>query len=155
MIVSLLIKFGMLALTMGVILWIGWAAPDQSQVRREAAVQPSALAHPASATAVPATAASSSLGATLDRPELSSNKPSQDQLDLNRATEQEFQSLPGIGPVLAGRIVEYRNDMGPFRRVEDLRCLKGIGKNKLDQIRKLVRVTGLTQSAREGKKKTT
>lgn len=48
-------------------------------------------------------------------------------LDLNGASVAELQSLPGIGPVLAGRIVAYRAAHGPFRRSEELLAVRGIG----------------------------
>jgi comEA protein len=49
------------------------------------------------------------------------------QLDLNTAVEADLVRLPGIGPVMAKRIVEYRQTHGPFKRLEDLRRVKGIG----------------------------
>ena len=52
-------------------------------------------------------------------------------LDLNTATEKELQSIKGIGPVLAGRIITGR----PYRRVDDLLKVKGIGPKKLEKIR--------------------
>lgn len=55
-------------------------------------------------------------------------------IDVNRATEQELQQLPGIGPTLARRIVEAR----PFRTVDDLRRVRGIGVKTLNRLRPLV-----------------
>jgi competence protein ComEA len=49
------------------------------------------------------------------------------RLDLNAAAEADLVRLPGIGPVLAKRIVEYRQAHGPFKRLEELRQVKGIG----------------------------
>jgi competence protein ComEA len=49
------------------------------------------------------------------------------QLDLNTAAEADLVRLPAIGPVMAKRIVEYRQAHGPFKRLEDLRKVKGIG----------------------------
>jgi len=43
--------------------------------------------------------------------------------------------LPGVGPVVAGRIVSYRQTVGPFRRVEDLQQVKGIGEKTFDRIK--------------------
>lgn len=59
---------------------------------------------------------------------------------VNRATPSELQSLPGVGPVLAERIVSYRDENGPFREVEDLLDVPGIGESKLSSLRDLVRV---------------
>ena len=49
------------------------------------------------------------------------------RLDLNRASAAELDALPGIGPVLAARIVEHRRRHGPFRRADDLLAVPGIG----------------------------
>ncbi|MCE5216835.1 helix-hairpin-helix domain-containing protein [bacterium] len=53
--------------------------------------------------------------------------PAPGQVHLNSATAEELEALPGVGPVVAGRIVSYRQTVGPFRRVEDLLQVKGIG----------------------------
>ena len=52
-------------------------------------------------------------------------------LDLNTATAGELTALPGIGEVLAERIVAYREEHGPFAAVEDIRNVQGIGEGKL------------------------
>jgi competence protein ComEA len=56
-------------------------------------------------------------------------------IDLNRATAAELEALPGVGPVLAGRIVAYRDLHGPFTTVEDLLDVGGIGEAKLAAMR--------------------
>lgn len=63
-------------------------------------------------------------------------------LDLNRATALELQELPGIGPVLAERIVAFRERQGPFLSVEDLLQVPGIGEKTLELFRDLVTVEG-------------
>lgn len=60
------------------------------------------------------------------------------KVNLNTATLDELQELPGIGPVLAQRIIEYREINGPFQSVDDLLNVKGIGPSLLDKIRDLV-----------------
>jgi competence protein ComEA len=60
-------------------------------------------------------------------------------LSLNTATETELQGLPGVGPVIAQRIVAYREQNGRFEDVEDLLEVPGIGEQKLASIRDLVR----------------
>ena len=60
-------------------------------------------------------------------------------LRLNSATSTELQSLPGVGPVLAERIVAFRDEHGPFGAVEDLLEVPGIGEAKLEAIREIVR----------------
>ena len=59
-------------------------------------------------------------------------------ISLNQATEAELESLPGVGPVLAGRIVAHRESQGPFQEVEDLLRVPGIGEAKLASLRDLV-----------------
>jgi competence protein ComEA len=61
-------------------------------------------------------------------------------ISLNRATAAELEGLPGVGPVLAGRIVAHRDQNGPFSAVEDLLEVPGIGEAKLAAIRDLVTV---------------
>jgi competence protein ComEA len=53
------------------------------------------------------------------------------KLDVNTATEKELRSLPGIGPVMAARIIAAR----PFRSANDLKKVNGIGDKKYDHIR--------------------
>ncbi|MET8333234.1 ComEA family DNA-binding protein [Streptosporangium canum] len=61
-------------------------------------------------------------------------------LDLNTATPQQLEQLPGVGEVLARRIVEYRDGHGGFRTVEQLREVSGIGDRKYAEIREKVHV---------------
>jgi competence protein ComEA len=67
-------------------------------------------------------------------------KPRAEAIDINKATAIDLQKLPGIGPTLAKQIVSYREKHGPFRRVEDLMVIRGIGFKKWKAIRPLVRV---------------
>ncbi len=61
-------------------------------------------------------------------------------ININRATEGELDSLDGIGPVIAKRIVEYRRVNGPFMSVEDLQKVSGIGGIKFAQFKEKIRV---------------
>ena len=61
-------------------------------------------------------------------------------LDLNRASAAELDRLPGIGPVLAARIVEQRRLHGPFHSVDELRAVPGIGPRLLERLRPVLRV---------------
>jgi competence protein ComEA len=59
-------------------------------------------------------------------------------LDLNRATLADFTRLPGVGPVLARRILETRDAIGRFGAVEDLATVRGLGRAKIERIRPFV-----------------
>ncbi|SHK21860.1 ComEA family DNA-binding protein [Rhodothermus profundi] len=61
-------------------------------------------------------------------------------LNVNTATAEELERLPRIGPVLARRIVEYRKTHGPFRHVDELEAVPGIGPKTLQELRPLIRV---------------
>ena len=56
-------------------------------------------------------------------------------LDVNTATAEELEALPGIGPVLAQRLIQHRQTHGPFTTMEDLLAVPGIGKKKLEQLK--------------------
>jgi len=62
-------------------------------------------------------------------------------VDVNRATAEELATLPGIGPALAGRIVEWRGANGPFASVDDLDRVPGIGPATVERLRPRVRAT--------------
>ena len=61
-------------------------------------------------------------------------------ININRATAGELDALPGIGPVLASRIIDYRKANGPFASVDDLQKVSGIGISKFAQFKSKVRV---------------
>jgi competence protein ComEA len=143
---SFVIKLGMLGATMGVVLWIGWTVPStmtrpaqggiQSDPGTNSGPPSAAVSPPVAASYAPTVAASSGPGASS-----TGGKRERAKLDLNRASAIEFEELPGIGPVLAERIVDYRKSGKTFRTVDDLRQVKGIGQKKFDRIRALVTVT--------------
>lgn len=62
------------------------------------------------------------------------------KIHLNQATASELDSLPGVGPVIAERIVSYREENGPFESIEDLLDVPGIGEAKLADLRDHVQV---------------
>ena len=56
-------------------------------------------------------------------------------IDLNRATKAELRLIPGIGDALSQRVIEHRQNNGPFRSVNELRQVAGIGPKTLDRLR--------------------
>lgn len=62
------------------------------------------------------------------------------QLDLNAASPTQLDQLPGVGPVLAQRIVDYRTQHGAFRSIDELRQVSGIGPAKFKDLQPLVRI---------------
>ena len=61
-------------------------------------------------------------------------------LNLNTATLRDLETLPGVGPALARRIVEFREKKGGFKRLEELLAIPGISEKKWKVIRGLVEV---------------
>ncbi len=57
------------------------------------------------------------------------------KIDVNSASAAELTELPGIGPVLAARIVAYRAEHGPFRTLDGLTAVKGIGPATVEELR--------------------
>lgn len=59
-------------------------------------------------------------------------------VSLSSATLDELDALPGIGPITAQKIVDYRTEHGPFASVDDLDAVPGIGPTRVEQLRELV-----------------
>lgn len=57
------------------------------------------------------------------------------RIDINQATRVEWMQLPGVGPALSERIIEYRDEHGPFQSVEQLDEIKGIGPKTVQKLR--------------------
>ncbi|MEV6030297.1 ComEA family DNA-binding protein [Nonomuraea sp. NPDC052116] len=66
--------------------------------------------------------------------------PATTVLDLNSATTDQLEQLPGVGEVLAARIAQFRDTHGGFTTVEQLREVTGIGPRKYDELKPKVRV---------------
>ncbi len=103
------------------LLYLGGGAWDLWRTHRP----PRALPGPPVAT--PADSAESTIGREASPPASHRGDAPPARLQLNRASERELDALPGIGPVLARRIVEHRRVHGSFRSVEELRAVRGIG----------------------------
>ena len=145
MLYSLIIKLGMFAATMGVVFWIGWTLPTSFDRAHDLAAESFAgpKAEIVSGSGRVTTVSPPPVALLSDHPSANAapNRSHQGLLDLNRATDQDFDALPGIGPRLAERIMEYRQSAGAFRSLDELRAVKGIGKKKFERIRPLVTVT--------------
>ena len=68
-------------------------------------------------------------------------------LDLNTATLEDLDALPGIGPALAQRIIAYRQSHGPFKKIDDLMEVSGIGPIKLEKIKPYLTVSEKDETA--------
>ncbi|WP_066363041.1 helix-hairpin-helix domain-containing protein [Neobacillus drentensis] len=62
------------------------------------------------------------------------------KININKADETELQNLPGIGPAKAAAIIEYRNTNGPFKAIEDLKNISGIGDKTFDKLKDLLAI---------------
>ena len=69
-------------------------------------------------------------------------RPTSALVDLNNAPSDELESLPGIGPALAARIIAHREANGPFESVDSIQDVPGIGPKTLESIRSIVTVSG-------------
>ena len=92
-------------------------------------------------TKTPTAAVSESTAAPESPPESTQGAAYVDGLlDINLASVEDLTTLPGIGPALAQRIVDYREQNGRFSSVEELRNLSGIGEKRLSEILEYITV---------------
>jgi competence protein ComEA len=70
-------------------------------------------------------------------------------VNLNTATQAELETLPGIGPRAAQRILEYRQKNGSFKKIEELMNVKGIGEKSFLKLKPLITVSGGRPAAAE------
>lgn len=61
-------------------------------------------------------------------------------VNINTASQTELEKLPGIGPSISSRIIEYRNQKGNFKKIEDVKNVTGIGDSKFEKIKDLIKV---------------
>ena len=88
-------------------------------------------------------------GGTVIRPERS-REPEDARIDLNRASVEELQEIPGIGPVLSEAIVAWREENGPFQQAEDLLQVPGIGEKTVDAIKDELVIGGIDENTGGG-----
>lgn len=96
---------------------------------------------PVAAVSAPATAVAGQSVTTV-HPTAPAATPPANIVNLNTASEADLKGLPGIGDVLAGRIVAYREANGPFRTVDQLREVRGVSARLVETLRPLVTVDG-------------
>ena len=67
-------------------------------------------------------------------------KPPPVPVNINTANSEQLQTVPGIGPATAGKILQMRKSYGAFKSVDDLLAIRGIGKKRLEKMRKYLTV---------------
>ena len=67
-------------------------------------------------------------------------KPPVKPVNINTANSEELQQVPGIGPATAQKILQMRKSYGPFKSVDDLLAIRGLGQKRLDKMRKYLTV---------------
>ncbi len=96
---------------------------------------------PSRASSVPTANTIASAATSAPQPTtISTPTPATAKVNLNTATLEQLDALPGIGPAIAQRILDYRNEKGGFKSVEELKEVRGIGDALYNEIRELVAV---------------
>jgi competence protein ComEA len=72
---------------------------------------------------------------------VATKKPPLKPININTANSEELQEVPGIGPATAEKILQMRKSYGTFKTVDDLLAIKGIGKKRLEKMRKYLTVS--------------
>lgn len=68
------------------------------------------------------------------------NEEKDEKININKATQTELETLPGVGPSLAMKIIKYRKENGKFTNIEELKNVSGVGENKYEQIKELIKI---------------
>lgn len=141
MITSLLLKLGMLSIAIGVVFWI--RTPHQTVQPIPPAPETPFMASQATDPKEQESRASDPSHQNVQDPIVHepSRAPIHSPLDINRANAGELESLPGIGTVLAQRVIAFRESVGRFHTIEDLRSVKGIGAKKFERLKSFVMVS--------------
>lgn len=66
------------------------------------------------------------------------NEEKEVKININKATQTEIETLPGIGPSTALKIINYRNEHGKFKNIEDIKNVSGIGDSKFENIKEYI-----------------
>lgn len=84
---------------------------------------------------------------TVENPSLNTTSKSQEEknminqiikININTATQTQLETLPGIGPSIALKIINYRNENGKFKNIEELKEVSGIGESKFEKMKEFV-----------------
>lgn len=76
---------------------------------------------------------------------IAQDKPTDKQIDINTASVEQLETLPGIGRATAQRIVEYRQKNGSFRKLEELMNVRGIGEKSFLKLKPLIAIQAKTE----------
>ena len=68
------------------------------------------------------------------------NNKTKTKININKATQEELEELPGIGPSTANKIIQHRKENGNFKSVENIKDVSGIGEAKYNSIKDLITV---------------
>ncbi len=123
--ISLLLKSGILGMGIAVVLWAGWPEPSMKNPEHSSSPVRPSESHVVQEVHHNPTDHASAL------------------LDLNVSSRMDLETLPGIGPVLADRIVSYRSIHGDFQQVDDLVNVSGIGAKRLRRLLPYVTVESI------------
>ena len=150
---SFLLKVAMVVITVGIVYWIGWPLSGSHHAGRSSALQRDEMqiasrdvdhgrerSIQSTLNGPGTTQASASVSAGLSHVSVGR------LLDLNRANAGELEALPGIGAVLAQRVIAFRQSVGGFQSIDELRGVKGIGAKKFARLKPLVTVSAENQS---------
>ena len=69
-----------------------------------------------------------------------SSNTQQNKININTATQEQLETLPGIGPSIATKIINYRKEKGKFKNIEDIKQVSGIGESKFEKIKNYITV---------------
>ena len=146
---SLLIKIGFLGIGVLFVLWVSWPPPSNTPVAGSSEENllvvssttvppPVAQVRGAPVAGPPVFGGNAVRGKNHQQDHATSSVVS--LVDINVGTRRDLEGLPGIGPVLAERIMTYREAHGTFQHMEDLVRVRGIGPKRLQQLRSFVKL---------------
>ncbi len=70
--------------------------------------------------------------------EVTDSSDTNSKININKATEEQLQAIPGVGPAMAQKIVQYRKEKGDFKSIEDIKNVSGIGDKKFEGLKQYI-----------------